>query len=62
MKTTTFFIKARKTLKMKQKDLAPVLGLTQVNLCKYERGITEPPGQVVLDLAEILKENRINLF
>jgi transcriptional regulator with XRE-family HTH domain len=62
MKTTTFFNKARKGLGLRQKELATLLKISQVNLCKYERGFTEPPGQVVLNLAEILRNRKIILF
>jgi len=62
MKTTTFFIQARKKLGLRQKDLAQQLKLSQANLCKYELGFTEPPGQVVIDLAEALKEKRLPIL
>ena len=62
MKTTTFFIKSRKALKLRQGDLADRLKIRQVNLSKYERGFTEPPGRIVLALAEILKSNRLPII
>lgn len=62
MKTTTFFIKARKSLKLKQREVADLLKIKQVNLCKYEKGFTEPPGRIVIALAELLKERRLPIL
>jgi transcriptional regulator with XRE-family HTH domain len=61
MKTTTFFIKARKALGIRQNKLAEQLKIRQVNLCKYERGFVEPPAQIAIKLFEILKDKNISI-
>jgi len=60
MKTTTFFNKLRAKYKLKQKDMAKELKISQVNLCKYERGITEPSPEFVLSIIE--KKLNIKIF
>jgi len=59
-KTTTFFKKLRGKYDLKQKDMAKLLKVSQVNLCKYERGITEPPAELVLSIID--KMLKIKLF
>ncbi len=55
MKTSTYILNARKKLKIRQKDMALLLGVRQVNLCKWEKGNTIPSGNVILRVAELLK-------
>jgi len=59
MKTSTYILNARKVLKLKQKDMALLLGVRQVNLCKWELGYTDPPGGIILRVMELTKGRRI---
>ena len=59
MKTSTYILNARKKLKIRQKDMALLLGVRQVNLCKWEKGNTIPNGNVILRVAELLKSRKI---
>jgi len=58
MKTAIYLKSARDILKLKQKDMALLLGVRQVNLCKYERGYTMPNGEVILRTMELVKGRR----
>ena len=55
METSNYILKARKKLKIRQKDMALLLGVRQVNLCKWEKGNTMPPGKIILRIMELLK-------
>ncbi|MEA1885070.1 MAG: helix-turn-helix transcriptional regulator [Thermotogota bacterium] len=56
METAKYVLNARKKLRLRQKDMATLLKVGQVNLCKYEHGDTMPPGDVILRIAELLAE------
>ena len=58
MKTSTYLKQARSTLGLKQGDMAKLLGVRQVNLCKYELDYTIPPGDVILRAMELIKGKR----
>jgi predicted transcriptional regulator len=58
MKTSTYLKQARGTLGLKQGDMAKLLGVRQVNLCKYELDYTIPPGDVILRAMELIKGKR----
>jgi len=58
MKTSTYMSNARNALKLKQKDMAILLGVRQVNLCKWEKGWTVPPGDIILRVMALLKSRK----
>jgi len=58
MKTSTYIKNARDILKLKQKDMALLLGVRQVNLCKWERDYAIPSGNIILRIMELLKGRR----
>jgi DNA-binding XRE family transcriptional regulator len=58
MKTSTYMKSARSILGLKQRDMAKLLGVRQVNLCKYENDYTIPPGDIILLAMELIKGKR----
>lgn len=58
MKTSTYLKQARNILGLKQGDMAKLLGVRQVNLCKYEQDYTTPPGDVILRAMELIRGKR----
>ena len=58
MKTSTYMKSAREKLKLRQKDMASLLEVRQVNLCKWELDYTIPPGDIILRVMDILKNRR----
>lgn len=55
MKTLSaaFIVAIRKKLKLTQNELADKLSIKRYNLAKYEKGITMPPGDVIVKLQKI---------
>ena len=51
----------REKLGMTQQELADKMGIHQVNVANYERGIRKPNEENMLKLAKILKVNPIDL-
>lgn len=50
---------ARKQLKMRQEDLAKILGIAKITLSSYERDITKPSLSVIKKLNDVLGVNLI---
>jgi putative transcriptional regulator len=48
--------------KMKQKDLAQKLGITQQYLCNIENGTVEPRRDLMIKIAKVLGEDVKELF
>jgi transcriptional regulator with XRE-family HTH domain len=61
MKPKELFRKTRKALKLNQSELAKLLNVRNVNLCKYELGYTDPPAQLVIDVYDLLKRKGIRI-
>jgi transcriptional regulator with XRE-family HTH domain len=57
-KSSEHIKKARKKLKLTQRELAEKLDVERYNLAKYERGISMPPGDLILKLEELIKRQR----
>jgi transcriptional regulator with XRE-family HTH domain len=45
----------RKTLGLRQEDLAVLSGLSQAQISRYESGDNDPTGQALIALANVLK-------
>lgn len=58
METSKYVLNARKKLRLRQKDMALLLEVRQVNLCKWEHGYTVPPGDIILRVMELLKNRK----
>jgi DNA-binding XRE family transcriptional regulator len=58
MKPSTYMKSARSILGLRQGDMARLLGIRQVNLCKYENDYTIPPGNIILHVMELIKGKR----
>ena len=58
MKTSTYMKSARSILGLSQGNMAKLLGIRQVNLCKYENDYTVPPGNIILLAMELIKGKR----
>jgi len=61
MKTNDFFIRSRKAMRLSQTELAKILDIRRVNLCKYELGYTDPPAQLIIDLYDLLKKKGLKI-
>jgi len=58
MKPSKYILNARKTLKLRQVDMARLLGVRQVNLCKWEQEYTMPPGDVIMKVMKLMNSRR----
>jgi len=56
--TAQYVRKARKRLKLTQKQLAGLLGIKRDSIANYELARAMPPGDVILNLQKILKRVR----
>ena len=57
-KSSGYLLSARGRMRLRQGDMAKLLGVRQVNLCKWERGYTMPPGDIILRAMELAKGRR----
>ena len=59
MQSTAKYIKeARTELGLTQKQLAEKIGSKRYNIAKYERNLTMPPGDVILNIQALLQKKR----
>lgn len=58
--TANFVKDSRRKLDLTQRELALRIGKKRTDIVKYERGITTPPGDVVLEIHRLV-DNDIQL-
>jgi len=58
MKPSKYILNARNTLKLRQVDMARLLGVRQVNLCKWEQEYTMPPGDVIMKVMKLMNSRK----
>ena len=58
LKANEFIKDSRYELRLKQKELAEMLGVPQGNISKYETGKVSPPGHIVLAILDILRKKK----
>lgn len=56
LKANEFIKDSRYELRLKQKELAEILGVPQANISKYETGKVSPPGYIVLAILDLLRK------
>ncbi len=58
-RSSGYLLSARTKMKLRQGDMAKLLGVRQCNLCKWEKGYTMPPGDIILRATELIKGRKL---